>query len=106
MKKILFSLLMLCCMTAAWAVPVGDGSYTAATMQELTEAIGSGTSNARIKLTADIYMSDLGIGDAGRHTLCSTFSGTLDGNGHTIWAARPEVQHDGGGHYHRQYLFT
>lgn len=106
MKKFLLSLLMLCCLTAAWAGPVGDGSYTAASMKELTDAIGSGTSNARIKLTADIYMSDLGEGDAGRHTLCSTFSGTLDGDGHTIWAARPEVTHNSTGHYHRQYLFT
>ena len=110
MKKILFSLLMLCCMTAAWAEPWPPKVYEVGTLEELKEVISHRMANdkcfAEIKLTADIYMSDLGEGESGRHTLCSTFSGTLDGNGHTIWAARPEVQHDGGGHYHRQYLFT
>lgn len=103
MKKILFSLMMLCCMTAAWAQD--DGFVTVASAEQMWNAIKASAS-AKIKLTDDIYMSDLGEGDAGRHTLCSTFSGILDGDGHTIWAAGPDVQHDGGGHYHRQYLFT
>ncbi len=110
MKKILFSLLMLCCMTAAWAQPWPPAVYEVGTLERLKEVISHRMADdkciAEIKLTADIYMSDLGEGESGRHTLCSTFSGTLDGNGHTIWAARPEVTHNSTGHYHRQYLFT
>lgn len=111
MKKILFTLfLLLCCMTAAWAQPWPPAVYEVGTLERLKEVIShrmaDGKCIADIKLTADIYMSDLGEGESGRHTLCSTFSGTLDGDGHTIWAARPEVTHNSTGHYHRQYLFT
>lgn len=105
MNKLLTLFLALTSVTAATAGPVGDGSYTAASFDELVACISSstsgGTSKARIKLTADIYLSD-GNGSA----LCSTFSGTLDGDGHTIWAARPELTHDGGGHYARGFIFT
>lgn len=103
MKKILFSLLMLCCMTAAWAG--GDDFVEVASAEQMWNVL-SGNASAKVRLTADIYMSDLGEDESGRHTLCSTFKGILDGNGHTIWAARPEVTHNSTGHYHRQYLFT
>lgn len=111
MKKILFTLfLLLGGMTAAWAQPWPPAVYEVGTLERLKEVIShrmaDGKCIADIKLTADIYMSDLGEGESGRHTLCSTFSGTLDGDGHTIWAARPEVTHNSTGHYHRQYLFT
>lgn len=58
-------------------------------------------SYAKILLMDDIYLSD-----GGGRSLLDTFHGTLDGNGFTIWAARPEVPHDGGGHYHCYSLFN
>ncbi len=56
---------------------------------------------ANVMLDEDIYLSD--VED---QAFVSTFSGNIDGDGHTIWAARPEIQHDGGGHYKRSYLAT
>ncbi len=98
MKKILLSILMLCCMTAAWAQ--GDGFVTVASSAQMRGAIQANNS-AKVRLTADIYLSDLGE-EMG--TLCSTFSGILDGDGHTVY----------GDHYgdnstkrrDRNYLFT
>lgn len=86
-------------------VPEADGFYNVYTAKQMRTVLQA-AADAKVRLTEDVYMSDLGEGESGRHTLCSTFKGILDGDGHTIWAARPEIQHDGGGHYHRQYLFT
>ncbi len=103
MKKILLSILMLCSMTAAWAIPIGDGTYIAATLSELQAAINGqlsdGTSTAVIKLTADIYLNDC-------PELCRTFKGTLDGNGYTIYAGDNNAHHDDRGFAHGKYLFT
>ncbi len=100
---------MLCSMTAAWAGPtIVDGFYFVENVQQFQDALNKNIStdgkesHTKIRLMADIYLSDLNE----RRTFFNTYCGTLDGNGHTIWAARPEVQHDGGGHYHCQYLFT
>ncbi|MCQ2222898.1 MAG: hypothetical protein MJZ35_03805 [Bacteroidaceae bacterium] len=100
MKKILFSLLMLCCMTAAWAEGTDDFVEVASASQMYN--VLSGNARAKVRLTADIYLSDLGanFGD----TFCSTFYGILDGDGHAIK----------GDHYadgtterrNRTYLFT
>ena len=54
MKKILFSLLMLCGLTAAWAE--GDGFVEVASAKQLWDAIKA-SSSAKIKLTDDIYLS-------------------------------------------------
>ena len=108
MKNILFSLMMLSCVTASWAQPNPDGSYSADSYQKLMTCLQNATNNGitkpTIRLTADIYLSD-GSASSNEPMICETFMGTLDGQGHTIWAARPEVQHDGGGHYKRSYLF-
>lgn len=105
MKKLFTFILSLLCVTAAMAQPSPGGGYTANSYSMLKtcveNAINNGIPNAKITLTADIYLSD---GDGS--PLCSTFSGTLDGDGHTIWAARPELTHDGGGHYARGFIFT
>ena len=94
---------MLCSMTAAWAIPIGDGTYTAASLSELQAAINGrlsdGTSTAVIKLTADIYLNDC-------PELCRTFTGTLDGNGYTIYAGDDNAHHDGRGFAHGKYLFV
>ncbi len=98
MKKILFSILMLCCMSAAWAE--GDGFVTVASSAQMRDAIQANNS-AKVRLTQDIYLSDLG---ETMETLCSTFYGTIDGDGHTVY----------GDHYgdnsterrNRNYLFT
>lgn len=105
MKRILPLALMLCCAAAAWAGPLPGGGYTAATLQELKDAIKSSlsadgkTSNAKIKLTADIYLNDAA-------ELCNTFTGTLDGNCHTIYAGDDNAHHDGRGLAHGKYLFV
>lgn len=52
--------------------------------------------SAKIKLTQDIYLSD-NTSDA---TFCSTFYGTLDGDGHTISGSRDGLRNN------RNYLFT
>ncbi len=98
MKKILLSILMLCCMTAAWAE--GDGFVTVASAEQMWNAIKA-SSGAKIKLTDDIYLSDI---NKDGETFCSTFTGTIDGDGHTVY----------GDHYgdnstkrrSRTYLFT
>lgn len=80
MKKLLFSLLLLLCATAVMAGPIPDGSYAVATLADLREAIantltdGGKTSDAKIKLVADIDISNLGS------PLCDTFSGVIDGS--------------------------
>ena len=77
MKKLLFSLLLLLCVTAGWAGPLPGGGYSAATLSELQAAINSSlsdnTSNAKILLTADIDISGL------QSPLCSKFTGSIDG---------------------------
>lgn len=99
---------MLSCVTASWAQPNPDGSYSADSYQKLMTCLQNATNNGiakpTIRLTADIYLSD-GSASSNEPMICETFMGTLEGQGHTIWAARPEVQHDGGGHYKRSYLF-
>ena len=90
---------MLCCMTVAWAED--DGFVTVASASQMYKVL-SGNAHAKVRLTADIYLSDLGadFGD----TFCSTFYGILDGDGHAIK----------GDHYadnttqrrNRTYLFT
>ena len=79
MKKILFSLLMLCCMTAAWAEGT-DGFIEVDTTEKLWNAIKKDAS-AKVRLTADFALSDI---DKDGETYCETFSGIIDGNGHTI----------------------
>ena len=83
MKKILFTLLtLLCCMTAAWAgtgdgsdglnLPVNAEGYTEVrTGAEFAAAIRANNS-AKIKLEADIDVSNLG-------TICDNFSGHIYG---------------------------
>lgn len=90
------------------SIPVSaDGYYLVETLQQFQDAEKNDLSEdgtksySRIRLTADLFLSDLS-----ERTFNNTFCGNLDGDGHTIWAARPEVQHDGGGHYKRTYLFT
>lgn len=51
--------------------------------------------HAKIRLTQDIYLTDIAVG-----TFCSTFYGTLDGDGHTIHGS-----HDGT-RQNKTYLFT
>lgn len=112
MKKLLtLTLALICVMLAkAESEPLhvdAEGFYEVSTAPQLLQAVKSNlssdgkTSYAKIRLKSDIYLSDFSGG-----TLCSTFGGTLDGDGHTIWAARPEVTHDGGGHYARGFIFT
>ncbi len=113
MKKFLSSFFTLCSMMVAAhaqdsSIPVSaDGYYLVETLQQFQDAVKNdlsddGTrSNSKIRLTSDLFLSDLS-----ERTFNNTFCGNLDGDGHTIWAARPEVQHDGGGHYKRTYLFT
>ena len=79
MKKILFSLLMLCCMTAAWAEGT-DGFIEVDTTEKLWNAIKKDAS-AKVRLTADFALSDI---NKDYEIYCETFSGTIDGNGHTI----------------------
>lgn len=71
MKKILFSLLMLCCMTTAWAEDAGSGFIEVSTPDGLKKAIQQNNS-ANIKLVADIDISNLG-------TICDTFKGHIYG---------------------------
>ena len=103
MKKFLLSIMLLVGATAVMAGPMPDGTYTAASFTELKACISSrlsnGTSDAKIKLTADIYLKDEG-------ELCRTFTGILDGNGHTIYAGDASAHHDGRGLAHGKYLFT
>lgn len=80
--------------------PDEDGFFRVYTAPVMRSVLGHDGSS-KVLLMDDVYLSD--VPDA---TMASTFTGTLDGGGHTIWAARPEVQHDGGGHYKRSYLFT
>lgn len=105
MKTLILTIMMLCCAAAGMAQSVPDVPTEVATIQELKAEVDKhkdgSTSYANIRLTADVYLSDLPPG-----TFCSIFSGILDGDGHTIWAAHPEQGHDGGGHYKRGYLFT
>ena len=103
MKKLIFSILMLFCMTAVVAQPSPDGGYTANSYEKLKtcveNAINNGNPTATITLTADIYLKDEG-------ELCNTFKGTLDGNGYTIYAGDETAHHDGRGFAHGKYLFT
>ena len=103
MKKILFSLLMLCGVTAAVAQPSPGGGYTADSYSVLKTCIENaeknGISNPKITLTANIYLMDEG-------ELCNTFKGTLDGNGFTIYAGDSDAHHDDRGLAHGKYLFT
>ncbi len=103
MKKILLFLLMLCCMTAAVAQPWPPGVYEVETLDRFKEVISHRMANdkciAEIKLTADIYLNDC-------PELCRTFTGTLDGNGYTIYAGDENAHHDGRGLAHGKYLFT
>lgn len=113
MKKFLSSLFTLCSIMGAAhvqdsSIPVSDdGYYLVETLQQFQDAVKNDLSEdgtmsySKIRLTADLFLSDLS-----ERTFNNTFCGNLDGDGHTIWAARPEVQHDGGGHYKRTYLFT
>lgn len=81
MKKILLTLtLLLCCMMAAWA-GTGDDFVNVASASQMYNVL-SGNARAKVRLTQDIYLSDLGadFGD----TFCSTFYGILDGDGHAI----------------------
>lgn len=69
----------------------------------LKRALGR-NSEEKVKLTADIYLSDIPASNK-TYMMLELFKGTIDGDGHTIWAARPEVTHDDGGHYKRSYFF-
>ena len=86
-------------MTAAVAQPWPPKVYEVGTLEELKEVISHRMADSKciadIKLTADIYLGD---GDGG--TLCSTFCGTLDGNGHTIYGSKDGTRQN------RNYLFT
>ena len=104
MKKIILSLLILCCMTAAVAQPLPPGVYEVGSLERFKEVIShrmtsDGKCIADIKLTADIYLNDC-------PELCRTFTGTLDGNGYTIYAGDENAHHDGRGLAHGKYLFT
>ncbi len=89
---------MLCSMMTAWAQD--DGFVTVASASQLRDALKN--DHAKVRLTADIYLSDLGADFD--DTFCSTFYGVLDGDGHAIK----------GDHYadntterrNRNYLFT
>lgn len=81
MKKILFTLMLLLCATAGWALPYQDenGYYLVSNLQELKDAVNAtkdsnGKSTSKIKLTDNIYLN----GMAG--TLCTTFAGEIDGS--------------------------
>lgn len=87
MKKILFTLMLLLCATAGMAeeTPLtknADGYYLVSTAEELQRAVqselseDSTTSSSKIRLTADIYLSELPVGTT---TLSNTFSGKIDG---------------------------
>ena len=99
MNKILLSLMMLCSVSATWAED--DGFVTVASASQMYNVL-SGNAHAKVRLTADIYLSDLGADF--EDTFCSTFYGVLDGDGHAIK----------GDHYadnttqrrNRTYLFT
>lgn len=65
---------------------------------ELKTAIAQDNS-AKILLVDDIYLND-------SPELCNTFSGTIDGNGHIIYAGDQNAHHDGRGLAHGKYLFV
>ena len=95
---------MLCSMTAALAQPWPKGVYEVGSFERFKEVISHRMSSdgkciAEIKLTADIYLKDEG-------ELCNTFTGTLDGNGYTIYAGDETAHHDDRGLAHGKYLFT
>lgn len=71
---------MLCGMTAAWAED--DDFVEVGTTKKLWETIQANNS-AKVRLTADFALSDI---NKDYETYCNgnTFSGILDGNGHTI----------------------
>lgn len=56
---------------------------------------------AKIKLTSDIYLSDIPEGE-----LCNTFTGEIIGNYYTIFGGRPEAHHDAAHRVHGKYLFV
>ncbi len=81
MKKILFTLMLLLCTTAGWALPDQDeqGYYLVSNLQELKDAVNAtkdsqGKSTSKIKLTNNIYL------DGMQNTLCTTFAGEIDGS--------------------------
>lgn len=95
---------MLFCMTAVVAQPWPKGVYEVGSLERFKEVISHRMTSddkciAEIKLTADIYLNDC-------PELCRTFTGTLDGNGYTIYAGDENAHHDGRGFAHGKYLFT
>lgn len=85
--------------TGKYVTPEADGIYHIGTASDLKFAVQRDNS-AQILLTDDIYLSDVAAG-----TYCDKFSGILEGDGHTIWAARPEIKHESDGRYSRGFLF-
>ncbi len=79
MKKILFTLMLLLCATAGWALDQDEqGYYLVSNLQELKEAVNAtkdsgGKSTSKIKLVDDIYLNGMD------GTLCTTFAGEIDG---------------------------
>ncbi len=84
-----------------YRTPDADGFVYVATAKQM-EIVLHSNDHAKVRLTDDIYLSDLGADYD--DTFCSTFYGTLDGDGHAIK----------GDHYpdntterrNRTYLFT
>ncbi|MBQ0022570.1 MAG: hypothetical protein KBT29_04955, partial [Prevotellaceae bacterium] len=74
--------------------PEDDGFYHVYTPKQIKAVLQTDT-QAKFKLMDDIYLTDIAVG-----TFCSTFKGTLDGDGHTIYGS-----HDGT-RQNKTYLFT
>lgn len=112
MKKILLLLMLLPCVFAAWAgTSIGtigllengasqvtesghrlmnttsdaDDFVTVESSEQMRNII-QGNDHAKIRLTNDIYLSDIA-----NNTLCYVFYGTLDGDGHTIYGNHDET---------------
>lgn len=85
MKKILLSLLTLCCTMVAVAQTTGADYVEVSTGEELRDAIQNDF-DANIKLTDDVCIKGLG-------TLAPIFEGNIDGQGHAIYGGEtnPEV---------------
>ena len=76
-------------------VPEADGFYNVYTAKQMRTVLQA-AANAKVRLTEDIYLSE----NEGDNTFCSTFSGILDGNGHTFYGGKDGTRQN------RNYLFT
>ncbi len=84
-----------------YTTPDADGFVYVATANQM-KIVLNGNAHAKIRLTDDIYLSDLGADFD--DTFCSTFYGVLDGDGHAIKG--DHYADDSTERRNRTYLFT